>query len=531
MKKFFLFFFIGSVSFLLTLFYFHLKQKEFENYLKQVSKIKSEIEKTKLLQTNKSQINSWSTEEDKEKILEQMVAKQLADIDEILNLQEKNTKSPYKVIYQKLYASSMKRNNLHAAIKAVKRLLPYTENKDIWLKTLVDLEIKVGNFKEAEKHAQKLIELYPTKENLKKYFYILLQNTNFFDESQVNKIKQVIDVLYKKWYFGADDLSFYNFLISLLSNWDIKKIKDELPRLITDLKNDQYKVILKSFLKDLQIYETSRGSPKYYFQALVALDLLKFWYFWIAKNIAEQVYIQDSSYILPLQILAYSYFYIWNYQQAIKYFEKLKQEDQSSQNDYNFFLWVSYYWLNDYVKALLLLDLVKQDSPYYLDALRYRLLSYFAIKDKENAIKTIEKMLKYKLSYVDYYNIFKYLLFRCKDCYKKNTRLIISLIKSCYKDVDEQYQYVCWYWKWNLFLKAWKKDLAVKYFKLLTDYFQDPYIRNTLATYYEKKWDYRKARFYYLRELLYTSKEEKRKKIKEKIKELFLKKEAELDKN
>jgi len=127
-----------------------------------------------------------------------MVAKQLTDIDEVLNLQEKNIKSPYKVIYQKLYVSSMKKNNLHSAIKAVKRLLPYTENKDVWLKTLVDLEIQVGNFKEAEKHAQKLIELYPTKENFKKHFYILFQNTNFFDEKQVNKIKKVINVLYKK---------------------------------------------------------------------------------------------------------------------------------------------------------------------------------------------------------------------------------------------------------------------------------------------------------------------------------------------
>ena len=88
--------------------------------------------------------------QNKEKILEQVVARQLSDVDEILNSQEKTTKSPYKIIYQKLYLSAMKKNNAFMAIKAIKRLLPYTENKDVWLSTLVDLEVQVGNFKEAQ---------------------------------------------------------------------------------------------------------------------------------------------------------------------------------------------------------------------------------------------------------------------------------------------------------------------------------------------------------------------------------------------
>jgi len=44
-----------------------------------------------------------------------------------------------------------------------------------------------------------------------------------------------------------------------------------------------------------------------------------------------------------------------------------------------------------------------------------------------------------------------------------------------------------------------------------------------LATYYEQKKDYKLARYYYLKELLYTSDPDKRKKLKQKIKELFLK--------
>ena len=522
MKKLFIFLFLGFIVFLWSLYYFHIKELEAKAYLKKIQQIKSKLEEEKLAQLKKVKVEEEKNTENKEKILEEMVAKQLSDVNDILNSQEKSSKSPYKVIYQKLYLSAMKKNNSYMAIKAIKRLLPYTDNKDVWLATLVDLEMQVGNFSEAEKYAQKLVKIAPTKENLKKYLYVLFQTTNFFDKKQVEKLKQVISLLYDKKVLNGDDLSFYNFLISLLSNWDIKQISSTLPLMLKDIKDSTYKNLLQAFKNDLKTYEASKGSPKYYFQALVALDLLKFGYFGLAKNIAEQVHIQDSAYILPLQILAYSYFYMWNYQQAVKYFQQLKQQDISGENDYDFFIGVSYYWLWKYTKALLFLSQVGKKSSYYEDVLRYKLLSYMGIEDTQNVIKTIQELSNYKLNYVDYYNIFKYLLFKCKDCYKKNLKLLVTLMKDCYSDVDKNHQYVCWYGKWNLFLKAWKTNLAVSYLKLLSNYFQDTYIWDTLAKYYEEKKDYKKARYYYLKELLYTSNPTKREELKRKIKEMFL---------
>jgi hypothetical protein len=275
-KKFFPFFLIGFVSFLASLYYFHLKALQTKAYLEKVKQIESQLEKQKLAQLKKIKVEDESKPQNKEKILEQVVARQLSDVDEILNSQEKTTKSPYKIIYQKLYLSAMKKNNAFMAIKAIKRLLPYTENKDVWLSTLVDLEVQVGNFKEAQKYAQQLIEIAPTKENLKKYLYALFQTTNFFDDKDVAKLKDIIHLLYQKQVIDADDLSFYNFLIKLLSTWNIEEVKVELPALLKDIKKTSYKNLLLSFQNDLKTYEASKGSPKYYFQALVALDLLKF---------------------------------------------------------------------------------------------------------------------------------------------------------------------------------------------------------------------------------------------------------------
>ncbi len=466
----------------------------------------------------KEQNKNLQTKEDKEKILEEMVSKQLVSVSD---LKTESTKSPYRIIYQKLYLTAMQKNNLIMAEKAVKRLLPYTKNKSLWLKTLIDLDLKLGKFSDANKYATELIKLDPTKENLKKFLYVKFQITNFFDDNQVKDLKKIINILYQKGGISADDLAFYNFLINLLSKWNVKSSYEELNMILKDINNPDYKNLFLNFKKDFDTYKNSKGSPDYYLQALIALDLLKFWYFWLAKNIASKIYIEDSSYILPLQILAYSYFYMGNYNQAIKYFKQLLITD-NWENDYKFFIWISYYWLGDYEKSLLYLSGQNKNHPYYLDILRYRLLDYIWLDDSSNIIATIKQMLNFKLNYIDYYNIFKYLLFKCKDCYKDNLSLIIKLSKKCYYDVDKNYQYVCWYGKWNLFLKYKKTDLAVKYFKLLSQYFQDTYIWDTLAKYYEAKKDYKKARYYYLKELLYTSNPDKRQVLKKKIRDLFL---------
>lgn len=526
LKKITFFLLAAFIAFLWTLYYFHLQEVKYQNYLKKIQAIQTKLEETKLKELKELKIQKEkeiNEKENKEKLIEQMIANQVSDVDTLINLEKTSPKDILKVRYQKIYLSAMKKNNAYMAIKAIKEILKYTKDKDVWYSKLVDLYLQVGDFSDAQKYAQKLIKISPTKENLRKYVYVLFQNTNFFDKNQVNKLKQVVSLLEQKWVITPDDLTFYNFLIDLLSNWNTEKIAKELPLLIKDIKNPQYKNLFLSIQKYLENYLNLKETPLYYFKSLVALDLLKFWYFWLAKNIAERVYIEDSNYILPQQILAYSYFYMGNYKQAIKYLKLLKENDSSNQDEYNFFLWISYYWIWDYEKSLIYLSQVTNKSSYYQDVLRYSFLDYIQIQDKDNAINMLKKLAKFKLTYVDYYNIFKYLLTKCDDCYKSQIKLFIKLLKKCYSDVDNQHQYVCWYGKWNLFLKYWKVKLAVPYFKLLSKYFQDPYIFDTLAKYYESKWNYKLARIYYLRELLYTPWSDKRQALKQKIKDLFLK--------
>jgi len=516
---------ISFVLFLWTLYYQNRQKKiEKENYVKKIENISSQLDDSIFSQMDdideKNMPETWDVSTwNNEELMEKMIANQIADID---LLAKDDWKFSYEKRYKKLYLIEMKKNNIVLAIKAIKRLLKYTKHKKIWYDKIVDLYIQIWDFKNAEYYLKQLLKLEWTKENLKRYLYVSFQNLNFFNNKQIEAERKLLVDLYKKNVISVGDLSFYNFLLDLLTSWDIKNISWQINDINAILKDEEKKQLLISIKTDLDTYKQSKWSPLYYFKSLVALDLLKFGYFWLAKNIAEKVYIEDESYVLPKQILAYAYFYMWNYKNSLKYFLELKIDDKENIQDYSFFIWVSNYWLNKYADALLFLSQVNSTYTYYPDVLRYKLLSYIKIKDKSNTIETISQLQKYKLNYVDYYNIFKYLLFTCKDCYKKNEKLLIELTKWCYENVKKENIYVCWYAKANIYAKYNRKVKAVKYFKYLTKYFQDTYIYKYIWDFYYEKWDFKKAKYYYLKQLLYTNKKSEREKIKEKIKKIIL---------
>lgn len=524
-KKVFLLLSISFLIFFWSLYFYHLKTLQFEKYLKEIQSIETEIERKEIAQIDTIQLNSWSKQKlDKNAILEEMIANNLSDVDHILKENHKKDDNWKNNWYKRLYMSSMKKKNTTLAIRAIKKILKETEYKAIWYSKIIDLYIKVWDFNSAEEYSKKLLKIDWTAKNLKDYLYIKFQNTNFFDNKQVEDIKGLVKSLYEKKVINISDYTFYTFLIDLLSERKLEDLEMKLDVVLKEISDPVQKNLLFDMKQNLETYKSYEWSPVYYFKALVALDLLKFWYFWLANNISKNIYIQDSSYILAQQILWYSYFFMWNFKQSIDHFKDLLKIDESNKNEYNFFLWVSHYRVQKPQDSLLYLSQLKNTYPYYLDVLRYRLLSYMHLQDISYAQETIKEMEKFELSFVDYYNIFKYFFFECKDCYKDNVWLITWLIKNCYNHTDTETEYVCRYWKSNLYRNFRKFDHAARYYELLTKYFQDPYIFHNLASYYEYNKNFEKAKFYFMKELLHTSDEKKRDKIKQKLNILFFKK-------
>lgn len=78
--------------------------------------------------------------------------------------------------------------------------------------------------------------------------------------------------------------------------------------------------------------------PSYYEDALVSLVALKNGYFSIANKLAVYTILEDSDYVLPYQVLAYSNFLTKNWDKSISYFYNLSSLDIENKNKYDFYL-------------------------------------------------------------------------------------------------------------------------------------------------------------------------------------------------
>lgn len=151
-------------------------------------------------------------------------------------------------------------------------------------------------------------------------------------------------------------------------------------------KNSVKQSVVQAVQNTFDQVDAQKDVPDTYRHSLVALTLLKNGYFTVAKKISLQAVLQDDSYILPYQILAYADFLTHQYASSIEYFLKLLRLDPSQKDMYTFFVGIAYYGKKDYENALLYLRQVTQPAL-VADVARYSILLY---ADLENYPKQIE---------------------------------------------------------------------------------------------------------------------------------------------
>ncbi len=525
-----IFIFSIMVFIIIYLTYLPYKKQQIEKYGDTINsinnKLDKEIMKSISIDVKKDLDSKETTGINQEEIYKSIIIDQLADIDEITAVLEQNKWEIFNkgsLKFQKLYVSSMNKKNIDTAIRSIEYILKETPNDKAWMKKLIDLLVQTWDYKKAEKNIKKLLKLDPNNENIKTFIYIKLQNINYYNKKQVKELRSLIRVLYKKKIINYQDYSFYTFLSLLTSDWETDNIKiaiESAKSVFTGDRLDLLNDIDNSFISS----DNYQWTEPYYIKALVSLNLLQYWYFGLSKKMAQEVYAISPEYPLPIQVLAYSNFFIWDYKQSLFWLNKLKVLDKKNEEYYNLFIWVSYYWKWDYKDSLLYLDQLSNTKDMweneYSDVLRYKFLNYKHLKDRKNMIKIIEEIKINTLNTVDYYNFFSFLLFKCENCYNDNKSLIIQLIKSCYKDLPESQVYMCWYGKANLYYKYEKHDLSTEYYEKLSNYFQDAYIFERIGDYYSST-DKDKARVFYFKALMYAVGDKERLWIKLKIKKMF----------
>lgn len=112
--------------------------------------------------------------------------------------------------------------------------------------------------------------------------------------------------------------------------------------------------------------------------------MFQYGYPYLSQQLAFRILAEQPNYILPKQILAYSNLILQEWSQAQSYFLQLISDDPKNISNYQFFAGVSSYWIGKHTDAILYLNQIPNDRI-TSDMLRYKILSYIALKDRKNA--------------------------------------------------------------------------------------------------------------------------------------------------
>jgi tetratricopeptide (TPR) repeat protein len=281
----------------------------------------------------------------------------------------------------------------------------------------------------------------------------------------------------------------------------------------------------KLFVSKLQWYKDQISKqmwmPDYYFDTLVWLELFNQWLFQPAKVLALYSLQQNSSYILPYQILAYSNFLTNSRDTSIEYLKKLVDLDPNSADKYQFLMWVAYYRNEKYEQSVIMLSLVK-DEKLRLDSERYLIRNYLLLNQNNKVIASRNKLLWYEnLVPSDFYTYFYETFYRPYSewsqyqLYAIDTDLADKMIRVCAIRLSNEDISVCNYGSIGKNIALWKFDWLEQSLLQLATQYPQWYLYHALWEYYLQQNDIEKAKVYLLKAISLTQKGVEKAQIKE----------------
>jgi len=301
---------------------------------------------------------------------------------------------------------------------------------------------------------------------------------------------------------SADDEMFYKWLKSLWI-YDYQTATAAFGK-VTD---HRYKDFISSYEAALANFMKIKDPPAYYKDWLIALTLLKNWYFSFAKRLALRAVSQNQKYILPYQVLAYTNFLTHHWEAAKDYFLKLADFDTNNISLYKFLIGVSYYRYGDYEQSILYLNQVT-DSNLQLDVYRYMLLSYIHNEDISHMISMWHNILGQSdiqaSDFVLFFDHMFYMPFRSGKpltLYFDNTQLVDLYLGKCSTLFTGSQADVCVYG--DVWLQLAKQNLSTVGTKLLflTEHYHQSFLYHLLGDYYSDLKQYTLAKDMYIKAL------------------------------
>jgi len=393
----------------------------------------------------------------------------------------------------KLTKKVQSQNNHLQDIKTLEYLYK-KEKSSVILKEIIKKQAQNYNFNEARNNIQKLERNWESIDiHLFIYIYLNSSNLNITQKESIKNFPEILDSAIQKNLIWQEDFIFYAWLIEIRNKNYSKALEQR-----QQIRSPEYQPIILSFQKAIKSYDPSKAIPSYYQDGLVALAALKNWYFTIARKIALETILQDENYILPYQILSYAHFLTNNRETAIEYFLKLASFDTKNTDTYQFLIWVSYYWENDFTSSILYLTQNKS-AKYQTDTIRHLLVNYLEIDEYSKAIESWQKLLwqndiKNSDFFLYFYNVFyKGYFSQNQALYNVNRTLSSLFIQECEKKlwIDDD---VCIYWRiWSEVIEddlspANKAELIT-----LAENYNQSYLYHILWDFANKDWKVEEA--------------------------------------
>ena len=278
------------------------------------------------------------------------------------------------------------------------------------------------------------------------------------------------------------------------------------------------------FTSKLQWYKNQIAKqmwmPDYYFDTLVALELFNQWLFQPAKVLALYSLQQNSSYILPYQVLAYANFLTNSRDTSTEYLKKLVDLDPNNAEKYRFLMWVAFYRDEKYEQSVVMLSMIKDESL-RLDTQRYLINDYLKLDQKNKLISSRNKLLWYEnLVASDFYTYFYETFFHPYSqweqfkLYAYDTDLANKMLRVCSITLQREEKAVCTYWTIGRNIAMWQFDGLEQYLLNLATEYPQWYLYQALWDYYIQQWDLEKAKAYLIKAISLTQKKSERSQIK-----------------
>lgn len=418
----------------------------------------------------------------------------------------------------KLEEIKQDRSNKFDDIQILKNIYSKTKNINVF-NILLDKLVQNYQFDEAKSYIQNFNNWnYSKNIDANLYLHILINSLSTTNPNEIIYFETTLSQISKSWLLGRDDESFYLWLIKIRN-----KDRNAASKIFKTISSPRYAQFIKNYFDTLNNSYLQDDIPVYYKDGLIALTMLKNWYFSIAKKIALSIVMKDDTYILPYQILAYSHFLTNNRETAIDYLFKLIDINPTKEKNYKFLIWVSYYRDEKYEESVLYLSQIK-DKIYQTDVYRYLILNYIAWNDNTKLVRMWQSILwQDNLEKSDFYNFFYNVFFLAFtnqekfEIYDHNPELSISFLDKCYQTFSSWDADICIYWQAGQDIASSNRNWAKDKLLYLGERYPQWYIFHALWDYYLMQQDLQMAKKYYLKAVTMTTSEIEKTIIRKKL--------------